>query len=192
MFSLHFATKISGALLALFLLTSRNVVRLSKEETLMRNLFLVATVILSFALQQRPASAEALLTVVSGDEQIKIQRDDLATLKTATITTGTDWTDGVSTFKGPLVRDVLELAGVKGGAPTTVSAKAANDYSVDIPIEDFRKYNVILATEMDDKPLTLRDKGPLWIIYPRDDHSELDDPAINARWIWQLVELGIE
>ena len=158
----------------------------------MKNLFLALSLMASMLLPASPVSAEAILSVILNGEKVSVDRGDFQSLKTRTITTGTDWTDGEKTFKGPLVRDVLEFAGLKIGMPETVSAKAANDYSVEIPGEDFTKYDVILATEMDGKPLTLRDKGPLWIVYPRDDHAELDDPIFNARWIWQLVELGVK
>lgn len=158
----------------------------------MRNLLLIAIAMFTVAPQVTPASADTILTVVSGSDEIAIQREDLATLEVVTISTGTDWTDGVNTFKGPLIRDVLKFAGVIDGSSNTVSAKAANDYSVEIPAGDFKEYNVILATEMDGKQLTLRDKGPLWIVYPRDDHAELNDPVINSRWIWQLVELSVK
>ena len=87
---------------------------------------------------------------------------------------------------------MLKFAGLEGQEGKMATATAINDYSVEIPIEDYATYDVILATEMDGKKLTLRDKGPIWIVYPRDDHSELDDPVVNARWIWQLVELGVE
>jgi len=74
----------------------------------------------------------------------------------------------------------------------TVTATAANDYSVEIPVSDFLDYDVILAITMDGERLTLRDKGPLWIVYPRDDHPELSSPLINSRWIWQLVALELK
>lgn len=104
------------------------------------------------------------------------------------IDTSTDWTDGTQSFEGPLVRDLLSRLGASG---TTVMATAANDYSVEIPVSDFLRYPVILALEMNGKRLTLRDKGPIWIVYPRDDHPELNDPLINGRWIWQLKRLEI-
>lgn len=104
------------------------------------------------------------------------------------IETSTDWTDGVQLFEGPLMRDLLDRIGASG---TTITATAANDYSVEIPVSDFLRYPVILALEMNGKRLTLRDKGPIWIVYPRDDHPELNDPLINGRWIWQLKHIEI-
>ena len=68
---------------------------------------------------------------------------------------------------------------------------ALNDYEVEIPTQDFYRYPVVLAFEMNGKTLTPRDKGPLWIVYPRDDYSELDGLDTDRKMIWQLVELQI-
>jgi hypothetical protein len=42
---------------------------------------------------------------------------------------------------------------------------------------------------MDGVPLSKRDKGPIWMIYPMSDHEELRDPVYNSRLIWQVVKL---
>jgi hypothetical protein len=69
------------------------------------------------------------------------------------------------------------------------SIRTLNDYSADIPLSDFMNYDVILAWSMDGQPLTRRDKGPLWIIYPRDAVPELRDERYEHRWVWQLASL---
>jgi len=45
---------------------------------------------------------------------------------------------------------------------------------------------------MDGEPLSVRDKGPIWIVYPRDEFPELATPEVNSRWIWQLVTLDLQ
>ena len=82
----------------------------------------------------------------------------------------------------------MALVGAKG---TTVTAIALNDYKVDIPMADFTQYNVILAMTVDDKPMSRREKGPLWIIYPRDDHPDLKTPEMDSRFLWQLKTLEV-
>lgn len=106
------------------------------------------------------------------------------------VTTSTVWTErGAHDFEGVLMRDVLKAVGAT--AATTVMAKALNDYQVEIPVADFQRYDVILASSMDGKVLTARDKGPLWIVYPRDKHGELADERIDQRWVWQLNRLEL-
>ncbi len=146
-----------------------------------------------------PAAADPVLLSVSGavsrtnasggvGPRAEFDRSMLAGLGMQTVRTSTDWTDGVKAFRGPYVRDVLDAAGYRG---ETVTATALNDYSVEIPVADFERYPVVLAMEMDGEPLTRRDKGPLWIVYPRDEFAELSTAETNAKWIWQLRSLEV-
>lgn len=105
-----------------------------------------------------------------------------------TLTTSTSVTDGVSRFDGPLMRDVLQYVGAKG---SVVRASALNRYVVDIPIADFSDYNVVLAMAMDGEQLELTDKGPFWIVYPRDQSRKLQDIRYDYRWVWQLHRLEV-
>ena len=113
----------------------------------------------------------------------------LEALGTRTLRTSTPWTEGTAEFRGVLVRDVLELVGAEGGM---VRALAINDYSFDIALSDFHDYPVILATEVDGRALTARDKGPLWIVYPLDEFAGRDKEAIELRMVWQLIELKVQ
>jgi hypothetical protein len=113
----------------------------------------------------------------------------LEALGTARLTTSTDWTDGKPVFDGVPAKKLLEAVGAKG---KTISAIALNDYAVDIPIDDLTTYPVLLALRMNGQALTARDKGPIWIVYPRDDYPELRDPKINDRWIWQLKAFEVK
>lgn len=105
-----------------------------------------------------------------------------------TIRTTTVWTEGVKTFRGIPGRSLLDRIGAAGAS---IDAVAVNDYLIVIPADDLRTKGAMLAFEMDGRPLTLRDKGPLWIVYPRDDHPELASGNYNSRWIWQLKSLQI-
>lgn len=113
----------------------------------------------------------------------------LAALPGAVLETTTVVTDGVKRFEGFLMRDLLALVGAEG---ESVTATALNDYIIDIPMEDFERFDVLVATHMDGRLLLPSDKGPLWIVYPRDDHRELQDIRYDYRWVWQLVRLDVE
>ena len=137
---------------------------------------------------------EAVLTVMgnvgvhNAGATAVFDHDMLDALPQREIRTSTEWTDGVKVFRGPLVSDVLAAARASGNVAV---ATALNDYSVEIPVSDFSAYPVILATSMDGETLTVRNKGPLWIVYPRDDYAELRNSEMNSRWIWQLRSLEI-
>ena len=145
-----------------------------------------------------PAQGRALLTVtglighsnttVDGAPAAVLDRAQLEGLGQITISTTSDYTDGVTAFTGPLARDVMALVGARG---MVVKAVAANDYMTEIPLSDFENYDVVLAMSANGTRLRLRDKGPIWVVYPRDQHPELADPSFNTRWIWQLVKIDI-
>ncbi len=119
---------------------------------------------------------------------IDLDNAALKALPSATIVTSTVVTDGQHSFTGFLVRDLLEQLEATGDQVTAV---ALNDYAVDIPISDFYDYDVIVAFEMDGQSLKRDDKGPLWIVYPRDDHEALQDIRYDYRWVWQLYQLDV-
>jgi hypothetical protein len=112
----------------------------------------------------------------------------LERLRQRSLTTRTPWYDGPRRFTGPLLRDVLQTAGAQG---TTIRAVALNDYKVDIPLADAHSFDVVMARLIDDQPIPVRAKGPLFIIYPFDDRAELRVPQYFARCTWQLRTLEI-
>jgi hypothetical protein len=117
---------------------------------------------------------------------------DMATLEGLphyTIATTTPWTDGVSRFEGVLVRDLLRHLGVNGALTTFA---ALNDYKVQIPTADFAKYDVLLAYKRDGAYMPVRDKGPLWVIYPLDQHPELNSEETRSKMIWQVRRVVVE
>jgi hypothetical protein len=132
-------------------------------------------------------AGETALTVQRESRTIELSLDELAALPQVTVVTENEFSDGEVAYRGPLVRDVLARFGLDQ-APE-VRFTAANDYFVDIPAEDFSAYDAILAMEADGKPLSRRDKGPLWLMYPISDHAELKDPAYLRRLIWQVVRI---
>lgn len=111
----------------------------------------------------------------------------LQALGVSRLATSTPWTDGVPQFEGVLARDVIAKLG-----PITsshVTALALNDYRADLPISDFYDYDVLIAWSMNGVMLTRRDKGPLWIVYPRDAVPQLREERYEHRWVWQLSRL---
>ncbi len=150
-----------------------------------------------------PASAETVLPkptgpvilTITGDiartnapGQAEFDRGMLEALGMKTIATSTSWTQGRHEFTGPLGRAILEAVGAKGG---TLAFVAINEYKVHIPADDFEKYPAILALKMDGEYMTVRNKGPLWVIYPRDEYPELVGKAHDAKWIWQVKAVDV-
>jgi len=134
---------------------------------------------------------EAMLTVINSvnGTEVVLSEEDVTALTQATVNTENEFVDAMTAFKGPLGRDVLALVGADAG---TVVLTAVNDYAVEVPYEDFINYDVVFAMSADGEQFSRRDKGPIWVVYPMSDHSELQDPVYNARLIWQLVKVEIK
>lgn len=142
-------------------------------------------------LAQPGAAQDAVLTLTGKmlEGEIVLSREDLSALPQQTLVTSTSVTDGRATFEGFLLRDLLEAYNARG---KMVVARALNDYKMEIPYSDFERFDVLGALSMDGETLSPRDKGPIWIVYPRDDHAELQDIRYDTRWVWQLVSLHVE
>jgi hypothetical protein len=102
--------------------------------------------------------------------------------------TETPWHDGTIRFQGPLIADVLAAAGADGSLLRVI---ALNDYAADIPIEDIRTYPVILASRINGEPIAVRNKGPLFVIYPFDRHPELVNELFFSRSVWQVKAINV-
>lgn len=135
--------------------------------------------------------AGGLEVVDDSGASVMLSAERLAALPQRVTLTHTAWTDGVRRFEGPLLSDVMAAAGMAVKPDSLVQARALNDYLIEIPAADFRRWPVILAWSMDGKVLTRRDKGPFWIVYPRDDDRTLSDARYDHRWAWQLRRLTL-
>lgn len=112
----------------------------------------------------------------------------LKSLGATTYKTATNWTEGERVFTGVLLSDLLAFVGSSG---VSLKATALNDYSVEIPTSDAVEGGPIVAYEMDGRPMSLRDKGPLWIVYPYDSDPRYRTETIYSRSIWQLNRIEV-
>ena len=102
--------------------------------------------------------------------------------------TATPWTRGEQAFSGvPLLR-LLEHVGARG---ELLRASALNDYTVEVPASDARNNGAILVTRLDGQPMKVRDRGPVWLLYPFSGRPDLDNARIHERAIWQLRRIEV-
>ncbi|MBN7759213.1 molybdopterin-dependent oxidoreductase [Nitratireductor aquimarinus] len=156
--------------------------------------FVIVQALSEPVVQPSHAGGIGSLSVVSpdGQETIFSESEFLALPKSRTITR-TAWTEDLHVFEGVALGKVLETAGIdpQDHQNATVRAIALNDYVVEFPLADATRYGVLIAAFMDGRRLSVSDKGPYWIVYPRDDFRELRDSRFDHRWAWQLRELQI-
>lgn len=126
---------------------------------------------------------EGSLRRPGGEREAHFDVAALALLPQHRIKTTTPWHVGEPLFTGPRLRDVLAAAGADG---SSLRLRALNDYRVDIPADDPLRYDVIVAHQLNGQAITVRDKGPLFVMYPFDRHPELRNSVYFSRCIWQL------
>jgi len=115
-------------------------------------------------------------------------REMLTSLGMETLKTTTPFEEGVQTFEGPRVDALLKSVGATG---ELLVATALDGYTVEIPMQDVVDYPVLLAMVWNGETMGVRNKGPLWIIYPIDQYHELARERFSARSIWQLNRIDI-
>jgi hypothetical protein len=147
-----------------------------------------------------PAPQGEVLLTVSGailrgnarDEQGRLEarfdRIMLERLGTTEVVTGTPWHTGKVRFEGVALRVLFDAVGVQG---SNVRAVAHNEYSATLPVSDATRYPVILATKANGEAMTLRNKGPLFVIYPFDSDRALHTDMVYLRSVWQLRRLDV-
>lgn len=114
--------------------------------------------------------------------------DMLEALGVTEMVTHTPWTKGERRFSGVPMKRLLEAVGASG---ETVKAVALNDYSIELPSSDFAAFDTLVATRLDGKPLRVRDKGPLWVVYPWSAYPEIDNVQYHGRSIWQVKQFEV-
>ena len=112
----------------------------------------------------------------------------LAAMPQHRFSTATPWYANTRRFAGPLLRDVLASAGAQG---ETLRLIALNDYRVDMPFLDAQRFDVVVARLLDGQPMAVRDKGPLFVIYPFDSQRELRSAVYYSRCAWQLRQIDV-
>lgn len=103
-------------------------------------------------------------------------------------TTRTPWYGAPVKFTGPKLADVMAAVGAQG---KNIEAVALNDYKITIPMDDTQRYPMVMAWKINDQPIPIRAKGPLFIAYPFDDDAKLRTSQYYERSIWQLKQLHI-
>ena len=129
----------------------------------------------------------ALTVVDDGSAQVfDIAR--LEGLGLVDIVTSTPWTESPERFTGvPLARLLDDPVAGEG----TVMLIALNDYRISMPLAEVGPEMPIVAFRRDGRPMSIRDKGPYWVIYPFDAGERYQSETVFSRSVWQLVRIEV-
>lgn len=121
-----------------------------------------------------------------GQAQFDLER--LQALPQVEVRTLTPWTDQQDSYRGPRLSVLIDSLQARGD---WLQATALNDYATRFNLQAAREYPVILATHRNGQPMSVRDKGPIWIIYPLSDFPTLRQEQHHQAMIWQLKTLHV-
>lgn len=148
---------------------------------------LLAMVVGVLTLSQAALGAEIALRWLDRDEKaiasMSLGLEDLDALSQSEISTSTPWTEGVDVFSGPKLSDLSRLAGFE---VVSAEIRAMNEYSVEVPREDWVSYEVIIASRINGAVPRVYEKGPFWLMYPVDDMDKPIPKKYVSRMIWQI------
>ena len=113
----------------------------------------------------------------------------LESLGMTSFETMTPWYTDKVRFEGVPMTSLMASVGAYGDR---IRVTALNDYTSEIPIEDFQKYGVILALKRNGQYMPVSDKGPLFIVYPFDSVPELKSQKFYSRSAWQVARMEVK
>ena len=129
-----------------------------------------------------------ITTETTTSDPVTLELADLDAMAQHSFTTSTIWTGGEAAFSGVPLSAVLASLNTQGSA---VEMIALNDYKVTIPMDQLEDTVPIIATRMDGKVMSVRDKGPYWIVFPYDADPKYQTETIYSLSIWQLNRLKV-
>jgi len=113
----------------------------------------------------------------------------LEALGLETLETRTPWTGAeIRRFEGIRLARLLGAVGAEGAQ---LRAVALNDYAITASIAELTAAGGFLATRQDGQPLRIRDRGPIWLLFPWSTRPELDTAMLRERSIWQIRRIEI-
>lgn len=141
-----------------------------------------------------PPQGEVMLSVggdialTNAGTELQLDMALLESLPQHEFATATIWTEGVVTFRGVLLRDLLAAAGAEG---TQLRLTALNDYQITMPVAEVGEDGPLLAYLMNGEPMSVREKGPVWVVYPYDANADYRTEQAYSRSVWQLARIEV-
>ncbi len=138
---------------------------------------------------------EAVILTVTGLDGTRFPggeaQFDLSALRQmdpVSIATSSVWTSGTHRYTGVMLRTLADRLAI---GDATLVLHALNDYAVTMPLAEAGAEAPLLAFEMDGAPMSVRGKGPIWVIYPYDAGPQYRTDTSFARSVWQLDRIDV-
>ena len=133
--------------------------------------------------------ARAALVVAGPDGETTYKPAELEALGSMRMVTVTPWRDDTTEFDGVLLTDVLDANGL--GDVDAIRVIAENDYAVTITAETWKRWPILVATRVNGKPHTRRERGPIQFVLPMSDFPEAGAKGHGKNWVWMAARIEV-
>lgn len=157
------------------------------RKLLVQAMALIVTLGLSAPVQS-DTSISLNISSPSSDAPLVLSLKELDAMPQVSFTTSTIWTDGDVVFSGVPLKTLLEDV---AGDGTAVEMIALNDYKVAMPLSELEEGAPLVATRMNGEVMSVRDKGPFWVVFPYDADAKYQTETTYSYSIWQLNRLEV-
>jgi hypothetical protein len=104
------------------------------------------------------------------------------------ILTETPWYGAGAPIQRPAAARRAEDRRAPGSLP---APRGPERLPVEMPFDDAQRYDVVLARQLDGKAMSVREKGPLFVMYPFDSQPQLRNAVYFGRCVWQLRSIEL-
>jgi hypothetical protein len=152
-----------------------------------RRAFLAALSVPAVA-QAQPEPVIELSGAIAEPRPRRLTRSAVEALGLRELVTITPWTQGPQRFSGVPLGGLLDHVAATGAS---LRATALNDYAVSIARAGAVAADAFVATRLDGQPLSVRERGPFWIVFPWSERRDLDTAIVRQWAIWQVARIEV-
>ncbi len=139
-------------------------------------------------IDHQPIQLQRAQLVIAGPSgEMAYSPADLEGLGFRRLTTITPWRETPAAFDGVLLTDLLAANGL--GDVAAISVIAENDYRVDIPAAVWKRWPILVATRVNGRPHTRRQRGPIQFILPMSDDKTAGLEEHHSNWVWMAARI---
>ncbi|MGH1356513.1 MAG: molybdopterin-dependent oxidoreductase [Thalassovita sp.] len=165
---------------------------MQRLKVLIAFLFVLATGVSAWAGTGRDDTFHLEVVFLDKDEnpqsRKQVSLDEVLELPASEFQTTTIWTEGVQSFRGVWLSDLIAYLEITEG---NLDFSALNEYLIEIPLEDIVPGGPLVAYEWNGERMGPRNKGPLWVVFPYDSDAKFQTESIYAQSIWQLDRIEV-
>jgi hypothetical protein len=134
-------------------------------------------------------NAAVLNVIPTSGVAVELTIQQLDTLPQQEFVTKLPWLKDKHKYQGVKLSDIATMLGDESYRSATLHA--LNNYEADVPRTDIEQYHPVIVYRVDNQQMSVRDKGPYWLVYDLSRYPELNVIRYQAQMVWQLDEIRL-